>query len=316
MGLNNSHNTRLPGPEPLVESVKQITVGAGQEQSSLHESSQRDSKEKSKTNVEISRDEPLALKIKTEINEQETAKGNAVGDPEHGKSKYLKIGSSKLKNELNEVTKQKKRREDKAGGLPAKKIVTKVKSEDLKKSKVSEKGVLSKKRLETPPSKNTNFTKTIKKEVKDVRKKDLLHSDTNSDDAEDSVIDVVGDESPVIKEKRRRLYSSSKENPSDINGRTKNKQHDMPLDIQVVRDDDKELKSLVVRIDLSLLKRIPSKALENNKISVSINLGIVMFVQLTKARSRCFPLRLSFRCMSFTKSKQVLYSYYTPHPTM
>lgn len=252
---------------------------------------------KIKTEPEQSRDEFLGVKLKTEspkcqikleIKEDRVIKEDAVDDAKLGKSESLNLGINKLKEEksVNETQKHEKPKEKKneKEQFEGKKNVSKPKLEDTsvpkknkrkvkerKERKESEKGFHLKKAVETSSSNHSNITKPLNKEVEDSDKKDRLTFDTHSDDAEEeeSLIDVVGDESPVVKKKKRKEEGLKREKRNDANGHTKNGYSDIPLDIQVVRDDDKEPKSLLVRIDLSLLQRIPKKAVGNDEIAVS-----------------------------------------------
>lgn len=137
----------------------------------------------------------------------------------------------------------------------------------------------TKEKTEELSSKDTNRTKSGNKEKKKADRTESFGFDCPEVEEEDSVIDVVGDISPVTKKKK----GDNSEKRNGLNGVHKNGHVDMPLGIQLVHDKDKDPTSLIVKIPLSFLKRIPSKFAEN--LSVSVELLKIIQILETKSAS-------------------------------
>jgi hypothetical protein len=137
----------------------------------------------------------------------------------------------------------------------------------------------TKEKTEELSSKDTNRTKSGNKEKKKADRAESFGFDCPEVEEEDSVIDVVGDISPVTKKKK----GDNSEKRNGLNGVHKNGHVDMPLGIQLVHDKDKDPTSLIVKIPLSFLKRIPSKFAEN--LSVSVELLEIIQILETKSAS-------------------------------
>ena len=112
--------------------------------------------------------------------------------------------------------------------------------------------------------KDATRTKSGNKERKKSDRTESLGFDSPDVEEEDSVIDVVGDNSPAIKKKK----TENSERENGINGVHKNGHVNMPLGIQLVHDKAHDPTSLIVKIPLSFLKRIPSKFSENLSVSL------------------------------------------------
>lgn len=219
-------------------------------------------------------------------------KGKTAEKSSESKSKTSSKMGVKLKNSVNGVVKVKSSSHSKEGEKKEKKLDTVVEKRKRKDSTgdstgkpVKEKSDLhsskekknvpkdkaelhsTKDKTEELSSKDTNRTKSSNKEKKMSERRESFGFDSPDVEEEESVIiDVVGDNSPATKKKK----TDSSEKKNGVNGVHKNGHVDMPLDIQLVHDKDKDPTSLIVKIPLSFLKRIPSKFAENLSVSIGL----------------------------------------------
>lgn len=119
-------------------------------------------------------------------------------------------------------------------------------------------------KLVEPLRKDTNRPKSGNKDKKKSDRTESFGFDCAEDDGEDSVVDVVGGISPALKKKK--MESSVK--PNGVNGIHKNGHVDMPLSIQLAHDKGKDPTSLIVKIPLSFLSRIPDRFGGNLTVSL------------------------------------------------
>ncbi|XP_046852668.1 AF4/FMR2 family member 4-like isoform X2 [Xenia sp. Carnegie-2017] len=166
---------------------------------------------------------------------------------------------------LNSCAKKLKRTHDSSQSL-------KEKSDDQKakdKIETSKSEHISNNKLNSP--KNLNKPMKKKRLKKASERTDSLGFDCCDIGEEDSVIDVVGD-SPVTKKKR--TNDPSKHNRT--NGIHKNGLLNVPVGIQLLHDKEKDPSSLIVKIPLSFIKRIPNKfdknlSIQNNHSEAYLN---------------------------------------------
>ena len=186
----------------------------------------------------------------------------------NGVIKIKKPSESKLEKKSDESVLQKKpkRKHSSAeAGKNTKETSSGHLSSKEKTNVNASKDKTTKEKTDELSSKDTNRTKCAHKERKKTDRSESFGFDCPEGEEEDSLIDVVGDDSPVAKKK--------KSEQNGMNGVHKNGHVDMPLGIQLVHDKDKDPSSLIVKIPLSFLKRIPSKFAHN--LSVSAKLFLV-----------------------------------------
>ena len=221
-------------------------------------SSESNSKNSSKLGVKVKKTVNGIVKLKKS---NESKEGKIEKDKPKGKKLNEPVGQKKTKRKHKDST-----------GEPSKQIKDKP---DLHSSKEKSTANVSKDKAEVQSkkektdelfSKDTNRTKSGNKEKKKSDRTESFGFDRLEGEEEDSVIDVVGDNSPVVKKKK----TDNSDKPNGMNGVHKNGHVDMPLGIQLVHDKDKDPTSLIVKIPLSFLKRIPSKFAENLSVSVKI----------------------------------------------
>lgn len=218
--------------------------------------------EKGKTVGKGSSDSGSKTSSKLGVKLKKTA-NDVVKIKKSGESKEERIEVKKKSKNLDESTvekKTKRKRKDSTGeaGKKDKSDLNTFKEKsnvNVSKDKSEQHSVKEKK--DEVFTKDTNRTKYGNKEK---RKSDRIGSfgfDSSEVGEEDHVIDVVGDNSPVVKK-------------NGVNGFHKNGHVDVPLGIQLVQDRDKVPTSLIVKIPLSFLKRIPSRFTEELSVCIEI----------------------------------------------
>ena len=217
---------------------------------------EKDSESRSKTSSK------MGVKIKKPVNGLVKVKNSSQSKEAEKKEKKL------------DTAVEKRKRKDSTGDSTGKQVKDKsdLRSSKEKKNVSKDKAELqsAKNKTEELSSKDTNRTKSSNKEKKMSDRRESFGFDSPDLEEESVIIDVVGDDSPATKKKK--TDSTGKKN--GVNGVHKNGHVDMPLDIQLVHDKDKDPTSLIVKIPLSFLKRIPSKFAEN--LSVSMRLTSVI----------------------------------------
>ncbi|XP_028405661.1 AF4/FMR2 family member 4-like [Dendronephthya gigantea] len=196
----------------------------------------------------------LGVKLK------KTANG-VVKIKKSGESKEEKIEVKKKGKNLDESTAEKKtkrKHKDSTGDTGKKEKLdsnTLKEKSDVIMSKDKTEHHSVKEKKDEVFTKDTNRTKSGNKEKKKSARIGSFGFDSSEVGEEDHVIDVVGDNSPVVKKTK----TEQLEKKNGVNGFHKNGHDDMPLGIQLVQDGDKVPTSLIVKIPLSFLKRIPSR---------------------------------------------------------
>jgi hypothetical protein len=191
--------------------------------------------------------------------------GVKLKKPVNGVVKTKKSSESKLEKKLDEAVVEKRKRKHSSGDKQTKET-SELQSSKLKANLLKDKVQSTKiDKTEELSSKDTSRTKSVNKERKKTDRSQSFGFDCPEGDEEDSVIDVVGNDSPVVKKK--------KSEQNGMNGVHKNGHVEMPLGIQLVHDQDKDPTSLIVKIPLSFLKRIPSKFAQNLSVSAKLYLA-------------------------------------------